>query len=368
MSRPTILALCAVLVFGTLTSCAKGDRRSDESAIDSSNQSPNLRPGEFALGQQGDSATAPDNESKLVIRGALSYRERMALPPGARAIVEIREGSIEDGPVIAERRMNLDGKQVPLAFEMDVPRASFSAGKTYHARGAVFAGGLPAWVSDAVDIDPAKDNIDIGTVIMVRPKPGAFKSVMNCGDESVVVGFNEKAMLLTVGGETFEMQPTEAESGTRYQAVGDPTTTFWNKGDRTTITVKGRTLPECGRGNAAPAYDGARGDQPQLQGQEWIVQSINGESVTGDAPVTLAFGSDGRVSGKASCNGYSAPYVLTGGGIKVSEIVSTMMMCPLIEQEKKFLAVLRDANHFETKPDGSLLLHTEDGRSITARR
>ena len=37
---------------------------------------------------------------KLSITGALSYRARIALPPKARAIVELREGSTDDGPVI----------------------------------------------------------------------------------------------------------------------------------------------------------------------------------------------------------------------------------------------------------------------------
>ena len=65
---------------------------------------------------------------KLSITEALSYRTRIALPPNARAIVELRAGSTDDGPVIAEYRMELKGKRVPLPFQLVVsaPRSCLS--------------------------------------------------------------------------------------------------------------------------------------------------------------------------------------------------------------------------------------------------
>jgi heat shock protein HslJ len=176
-------------------------------------------------------------------------------------------------------------------------------------------------------------------------------------------------MLLTVGGEVFEMRPVEAASGTRYEAMNDPTTTFWNKGDRSTITVRGRTLPECGRGS--PVEESAAQPAPSpLQGTQWVVQDIGGTKVLDTPQVTLAFGSDGRVSGKSSCNSYTGQYALSGEGMTVSELTSTLMACddPRMEQEKKFLDVVRHASRFEIGADGALILHTADGRKLTARR
>ena len=153
--------------------------------------------------------------------------------------------------MITEYRMELKGKQVPLPFELVVSRTSLMPGKTYSVRGAVFVDGRPAWVSNSAAIDPAAGSIDVGTLNMLPAPPGAFSSVLSCGDERVTVGFSQTALLLTVGGKTFEMRRIEAASGARYQAVEDPTTTLWNKGDHQTITVRGRTLPECGTGRPA---------------------------------------------------------------------------------------------------------------------
>ena len=359
--RMTLVVFGAVL-FGIFAGCAKGERR-DETAIPPSTT-------------MSDSLAAPNVDSTITIRGALSYRERMAFPPGARTIVELREGTIE-GPV--KEWKNLDGQQIPLSFELTVPRASLSAGQNYVVRGSVFTGGLPAWVSDAVTIDLAQgDKIDLGTILMTRPAPGAYKMSMRCGDDTVVVGFSKTAMLLTVSGETFEMTPIASASGSKYEAVGDPTTTFWSKGAQTTITVKGRTLPECGRSNPAPAHEDTVATAPAspraagsktLGGAEWVVKDIAGVKLIASSRVTLNFSADNKVSGKASCNSYSAGYTLSGDTIRVSQPVATMMMCEmLMDQEKSFLDLLQHTNRFEIAPDGSLILHASDGRKLTARR
>jgi len=40
----------------------------------------------------------------------------------------------------------------------------------------------------------------------------------------------------------------------------------------------------------------------------------------------------------------------------------------LMRQEDLFLDVLRNLQRFTLSPDGALILHTGDGRTITARR
>jgi heat shock protein HslJ/uncharacterized lipoprotein YbaY len=354
-----ILAVLLPIFFIATTGCAKDERRTESNV-------PQL--GETA---PSDTLNLSTVESTTTIRGALSYRERMALPPDALAVVEVRAGSIE-GRVVGDSHIDLEGKQVPVPFEVS---ALLSPGKTYVARGAVFAGGLPAWVSDAVAIDPAQGaTIDLGTMLMTRPAPGAYKSTLPCGDESVVVGFSKTAMLLTVGGETFEMKPVSAASGAKYEAVGDPTTTFWNKGDRTTITVKGRTLPECGHGNPAPAREdpsaagASTAPGKELEGAEWVVQDIAGKKPIANSQVTLNF-SGGTVAGKASCNSYTAQFTVARQVVTVSQPTSTMMMCEkLMDQEKSFLDILQKTKRYEITPDGALVLHTEDGRTLIARR
>ena len=82
----------------------------------------------------------------------------------------------------------------------------------------------------------------------------------------------------------------------------------------------------------------------------WLLTSHNngkGGVVSGavDAEVTAVFGTDGRLSGSAGCNTYSAPYTVDGNKIKIGLAISTMMMCaqPIMEQEQQYLAAIQQA-------------------------
>lgn len=402
-------------------------------------------------------AGAREQTGTLVIRGALSYRARIALPPDSRAIVALKDVSRPDGAVVAEHRMDLKGRQVPIAFELAVDRAKLDDARRYAVRGAVFSGGRPLWASEPVMIERTSNTVDVGTLDMTPVRAGAFATVFQCGSDRATVGFTQHAMQLSVGSATFEIRQAVAASGARYEAVGDPTTSFWNKGRRATLVVKGRTYPECvqvddkttmfrARGNepgwrldiegdrmtlvtqygakrlvaATPAaqrtdtftryaarvegsdvtatifnrpcrdtmtgmphpyavevmLDGKKlagcGGDPAtlLQGREWVVEDINGKGVIDRSRATLNFGADGRVSGRSSCNNYTAQYTLTGEGLTVSKAAGTMMACepPLMQQESLFLDVLQNVRRFDLGPDGALILQTDDRRTITARR
>ena len=405
-------------------------------------------------GGVSDPAATPQ---PLTIKGALAYRARIALPPDSRAIIELRDVSRPDGAVVAEQRIDLAGRQVPIPFELAVARAKLDEGKRYAVRGAVFSGGRPAWASDPAMVDARGGVVDVGTLDMTPVRVGAFPTVFQCGDQRATVDFMLQSMRLTVGNDTFEMRQALAASGARYEAVGDPTTSFWNKGRNATLVVKGREYPECrqmaeaartfrARGNepgwrldidgdtmtlvtqygekrfvtATPAaqrtdaytryaaraggsdvtvtiferlcqdtmtgmphpnavevvLDGTRlsgcGGEPAtlLQGREWVVEDIAGKGIVDRSRATLNFGADGRVSGRASCNNYTAQYTLTGEGLSISKAAGTMMACApaLMRQEELFLDVLRNVRRFEISPDGALVLHTDDRRTILARR
>jgi heat shock protein HslJ len=118
------------------------------------------------------------------------------------------------------------------------------------------------------------------------------------------------------------------------------------------------------------SLDGCGGEPASLLRGAWLVESIDGAPALQDAKPTIAFGDDGRVSGNASCNSYSGSYALTGEGLAVSGLLSTMKACPppLMQQEDAFLAILRDLMRFECPPDGALVLHSVAGRRIRARR
>lgn len=89
--------------------------------------------------------------------------------------------------------------------------------------------------------------------------------------------------------------------------------------------------------------------QPQaLAGTSWRATGINNgrgavAGVVGGSTVTMAFGADGRVSGSAGCNRFTAGFQAGGSNLKVTAPATTRMMCPepgVMDQEQAFLKAL----------------------------
>ena len=226
-------------------------------------------------------AGAREQTGTLAIKGALSYRARIALPPDSRAIVALKDVSRPDGAVVAEQRIDLHGRQVPIAFDLVVDRAKLDGAKRYAVRGAVFVGGRPVWASDPVMIDRTTGAVDVGTLHMTPVRAGAFATVFQCGGERATVDFTQQAMRLAVGNQTYEMRQAPAASGARFETTGDPTTSFWNKGRRATLVVKGQTYPECVQVDETSTTFRARGNEPgwrlDIEGDRMTLVTQNGE-------------------------------------------------------------------------------------------
>lgn len=125
------------------------------------------------------------------------------------------------------------------------------------------------------------------------------------------------------------------------------------------LVVGGKTLSGCG------------GEPASLLEGEWLVTEISGKPVVKDSVVTLEFGSDGHLSGNASCNRYFSGFSLTGEGLKIEAPGVSMMMCEpaeLMAQEGLFLATLAEVERFEIRADGSLGLVTAGAGAILAQR
>ena len=396
--------------------------------------------------------------SRLLVRGELASKARVALPPDSQAIVELREVSRPDGRVVAEQRFDLQGRQLPVPFELAVDRAKLASGERYAVRGAVRSGARPAWASEAIAIDTAQAAVDVGALDLAQVRTGAFATTYQCGDRQAVIDYTQSSMRLRVGNDTFMLRQVPAASGAKFEAEGDPSTFFWSKGKGGTLSVKGKTYPECtiagepaarplrATGNepgwrldldgtrlslvtdngsrrtlataAAPetttdarryaatsdrgpigvtvqervcrdsmsgmpfphavevtvegrTLKGCGGDPADLlKGPEWVVEDINRAGVIDRSRVTVDFGPDGRLSGRASCNSFSARYALTGETLKISNPATTRKACPpaLMQQENKFLALIKSVSRFDIDPQGALVLKTVDGRTILARR
>ena len=61
---------------------------------------------------------ADDQVQKLTIKGSVTYQAGAPLPPGSHAVIELRHRpALPDAPAVAAQRIDLEGKQSPVAFE-----------------------------------------------------------------------------------------------------------------------------------------------------------------------------------------------------------------------------------------------------------
>ena len=110
-------------------------------------------------------AWADGEEAMLRITGELTYLQRIALPDDAVAIVELKPDDAPDGAsVTAETRIALEGRQVPVAFTLETPRAHIDAGKSYVVRGGILVDSQMRWLSEPVAVDAAAASVDVGTL------------------------------------------------------------------------------------------------------------------------------------------------------------------------------------------------------------
>jgi heat shock protein HslJ len=128
------------------------------------------------------------------------------------------------------------------------------------------------------------------------------------------------------------------------------------------VAVDGRHFSGCGGEPAA-----------LLSGGEWRVEEIAGEpaaGVPGEAAPTLRFAADGRVSGRAGCNRFTAGYTLDGERLRIERAASTRMACPppRMALEQRFLDFLGDVRRFDIDAEGRLLLIDGEGRRLRAHR
>jgi heat shock protein HslJ len=103
----------------------------------------------------------------------------------------------------------------------------------------------------------------------------------------------------------------------------------------------------------------------ELPGTSWNATGINNgraavTSLVQGTHVTLAFGKDGRASGSAGCNNYTAPYTVDGSKLRIGPAAATRLMCAqpgVMEQEQAFLKALETVTTVQFDAD-QLFLRT----------
>lgn len=116
---------------------------------------------------------------------------------------------------------------------------------------------------------------------------------------------------------------------------------------------------------------GKSGTSANLDGTEWVLQSLNGLSPLAGTQVTLSFEGD-QARGSAGCNSYGGAYTVKGGdGLAFSGLYSTEMAClepaGIMGQENHYLEILRGAASFRIS-DGELEMTGTGGAVLVYSR
>jgi heat shock protein HslJ len=93
--------------------------------------------------------------------------------------------------------------------------------------------------------------------------------------------------------------------------------------------------------------------QQALAGSEWHLVGMgpvgSGSLPVPNAPVTIKFGNDGRISGSGGCNSYGGNYRVQGNRLTLSQVFSTKRACidaNANKQESQYFAALESASRF----------------------
>jgi len=171
------------------------------------------------------------------VTGALTYKQKIALPPGARALVRA-EGRF--GVTLGETRFSGDGLEMPRGFVVEVP-----PGLSGHVRALIEVNGAPRWIIQDVPFAAGVEAVALGELPLAPASPLAFAKAFTCGDMRVSVGMLGDEAVLRAEGRDIPLARVETASGARYDALAEPGTSVWTKGDGAVVRLNGRDLTEC---------------------------------------------------------------------------------------------------------------------------
>ncbi len=103
-----------------------------------------------------------------------------------------------------------------------------------------------------------------------------------------------------------------------------------------------------------------------VEGVEWKMATLNGESVKGAEAdsYTLIFGEENKLSAKGECNRIMGEYNFADdNSVKIESLAATMMFCPNLEQEDKFIKTLESVTKYEAA-NGELKLYNKDNQLV----
>jgi heat shock protein HslJ/membrane-bound inhibitor of C-type lysozyme len=145
----------------------------------------------------------------------------------------------------AQQRIALAGRQAPVPFELGIDLAALSPTARYAGRGVILAAGRPVWAAGSQAIDTSAHVADSGPIVIQQSTGPLRATTLRCGDLVIQAAFMGDRARLAVDGHEFALTQVAAASGALYVADIEARTTFWSKGERATLVLRGIEYPEC---------------------------------------------------------------------------------------------------------------------------
>ena len=200
--------------------------------------------------------------ARLELSGRLIHLDRMAMPPQATALVQVRAFTPDGVEVIASSEEALGGRQVPIPFTTAAPARTGTAAEVVELRAAVELDGRIIRASEPVPVFARSGEVDVGEIMLHQFNALSFGTAFDCGGAEVMFGEIGEHSVMRVGVEQFSMRQTRSASGVRYEAVGDPATVLHTKGSNAVVSVRGETLAECAMASEPAQPFRATGNEP----------------------------------------------------------------------------------------------------------
>jgi len=123
------------------------------------------------------------------------------------------------------------------------------------------------------------------------------------------------------------------------------------------LVVLTALLAACRQDETISAYAG--------RGSVWQLTEVDNRPA--DSNATIGFPGEGRITGKAPCNSYTAGQDAPYPWFSFADLVATKTACPALDAESAYFAALVRMTFAEVQGD-VLILSGEGGRSMTFTR
>lgn len=192
------------------------------------------------------------------LTGNVTYRERIALPPGSRIIVSLEDVTRANrtGQFVAQQTME-PKTQVPIAFDLHYLPQTIKKDNRYAISATIVDGQeQPIWSSESIPVSFVDQDKPISILVVrvsnldVAPAP---KTVVpfKCDEIALIARFGKDSVEIMMPGRTITLPQVISGSGACYS---DGSTTFWNKGEMALFEMNGVDYKGC-RADPLPAGD-----------------------------------------------------------------------------------------------------------------